>query len=122
MALSSFRLLLAETPAPAAGAATPAGSTAAQPPGAIGYLFPLLIAGAFYFLFFAPQMKKQKEHGKMLAALQAGDEIITTGGIVGVITSVKEDRFIVRIAENTKVEVGKSFVQTVVKSQAADKK
>ena len=83
----------------------------------------LLMAG-FYFLFIAPQRKKQKEHEKMLKALQSGDEIVTTGGIFGTITNVKEDRFVVRVSENptTKIEVGKSFVQTVVKSQAAEKK
>lgn len=80
----------------------------------------LLMAG-FYFLFIAPQRKKQKEHEKMLAALQSGDEIVTTGGIFGTITNVKDDRFVVRIADNTKIELGKGFVQTVVKSQAAEK-
>jgi preprotein translocase subunit YajC len=80
----------------------------------------LLMAG-FYFLFIAPQRKKQKEHEKMLAALQSGDEVITTGGIFGTITNVKDDRFVVRIADNTKIELGKGFVQTVVKSQAAEK-
>ncbi len=81
----------------------------------------LLMAG-FYFLFIAPQRKKQKEHEKMLAALQSGDEIITTGGIFATITNVKDDRFVVRIGDNTKVELGKGFVQTVVKSQATPAK
>jgi preprotein translocase subunit YajC len=81
-----------------------------------------LMLGGFYFVFIAPQRKKQKEHEKMLAALQSGDEIVTTGGIFGTITNVKDDRFIVRIADNTKIELGKGFVQTVVKSQAAEKK
>ncbi len=58
----------------------------------------------------------------MLGALQSGDEVITTGGIYGVITNVKEDRFVVRIADNTKIEVGKSFVTGVVKSSAVDPK
>ena len=82
----------------------------------------LLMAG-FYFLFIAPQRKKQKEHEKMLAALQSGDEIITTGGIFGTITNVKDNCFVVRIADNTKIELGKGFVQTVVKQPSAgDKK
>ncbi len=82
----------------------------------------LLLFGAMYFFMIAPQRKKQKEHEKMLAALTSGDEIVTTGGIYGTITNVKDDRFIVRIAENTKVEVGKAFVQTVVKRQVEEKK
>ena len=72
-----------------------------------------------YFFMIAPQRKKQKEHEKMLKSLESGDEIVTTGGIFGVITNVKEDRFVVRIADNTKIELGKGFVQTVVKQQSA---
>jgi preprotein translocase subunit YajC len=67
-----------------------------------------------YFLMIAPQRKKQKAHEKMLSELSSGDEIVTTGGIYGTITNVKDDRFVVRIAENTKIEVGKSFVSGVV--------
>lgn len=76
----------------------------------------VLMFGAMYFLLIAPQRKKQKEHEKMLGALKAGDEIVTTGGIYGVITSVKDDRFIVRIgADNQKIEIGKGFVHALVK-------
>src|SRR5882672_5295268 len=87
-----------------------------------GMLPAILLMAGFYFLFIAPQRKKQKEHEKMLAALQSGDEIVTTGGIFATITNVKEDRFVVRIADNTKIELGKGFVQTVVKSQASPAK
>jgi len=75
----------------------------------------VLMFGAMYFLLIAPQRKKQKEHEKMLTALKAGDEIVTTGGIYGTITSVKEDRFVVRIGESQKVELGKGFVHALVK-------
>ena len=79
----------------------------------------VLLFGAMYFFMIAPQRKKQKEHQKMLTELQSGDEIVTNGGIYGVITNVKEDRFIVRIAENTKIELGKGFIQTVVNKTPA---
>lgn len=85
----------------------------------IGYV---LLFAAMYFFMIAPQRKKQKEHEKMLKALQTGDEIITTGGIFGVITNVKDDRFVVRVADNTKIEVGKGFVQSVLKRGEAEKK
>ena len=79
-----------------------------------------LLFVAMYFLMIAPQRKKQKEHEKMLAALGAGDEIVTAGGIYGVITSVKDDRFVVRIGDNNaKVEVGKGFISTVIKKADA---
>ena len=76
----------------------------------------LLLFGAMYFLMIAPQRKKQKEHEKMMSALQAGDEIITTGGIYGTITSVRDDRFVVRVGDNNqKLEIGKSFVHSCIK-------
>lgn len=80
-----------------------------------------LLFAAMYFLMIAPQRKKQKEHEKMLTALGTGDEIVTTGGIYGTITNVKDDRFVVRIADNTKIEIGKSFVSTVVSKSGGDK-
>jgi preprotein translocase subunit YajC len=106
---------LAQTAAPAPG------------PGAAGpwwqmLLFYGLIAGGFYFLFIAPQRKKQKEHEKMLASLQSGDEVLTNGGIYGVVTNVKDDRFIVRIADNTKIEVAKGFISAVTKKSGAEEK
>jgi preprotein translocase subunit YajC len=79
----------------------------------------VLMFAAMYFLLIAPQRKKQKEHEKMLTQLQPGDEVVTAGGLYGTITSVKEDRFIIRIGENNKVEVGKGFISTVVKKTDA---
>src|SRR6267154_2033245 len=91
--LSSLSIL-AESAAPQTAA--PSGAQ-----GLLGFLPMLLAMGGLYFLFIAPQMKKQKQMQKAIAALETGDEIITTGGIYGVITNVKEDRFVVRIADNT---------------------
>lgn len=94
-----------------------------QGPGMLQTMLPMiLIFGAMYFLMIAPQRKKQKEHEKMLKALAPGDEIVTTGGIFGTITSVKEDRFIVRISDTTKIELGKGFIQTVTKKGTVEAK
>src|SRR3954469_3375899 len=78
----------------------------------VGYL---LLFAAMYFFMIAPQRKKQKEHEKLITSLQSGDEIITNGGIYGTITNVKDDRFVVRVADNTKIELAKGFVQQVLK-------
>jgi preprotein translocase subunit YajC len=75
-----------------------------------------------WFLLVAPQRKKQKEHDKMLAALQSGDEVVTNGGIYGTITNVKDDRFVIKIAEGLKVEVGKGFINTLVKRPGSEDK
>ncbi len=79
----------------------------------------VLMFVGMYFLTIAPQRKKEKEHKKMLAALQSGDEILTAGGIYGVITNVKDDRFVVRIADGAKVEIAKGFVNTCVKKTSS---
>jgi len=75
----------------------------------------ILIFAAMYFLMIAPQRKKQKEHTKMIEALSTGDEVVTVGGIYGEITNKKDDRFVIRIAEGTKVEIGKAFIHGLVK-------
>jgi preprotein translocase subunit YajC len=108
-------LFLAQTAAPATPAAPGNGMV-------ITILIYGLFLGGLYFLFIAPQKKKQKEHEKMLNQLQTGDEIITNGGIFGTITNVKDDRFVVRVADNTKIELAKGFVQSVVKGSAAPQK
>lgn len=92
-------------------------SQGSAPAGAVGsqILFFGLLFAAMWFLMIAPQRKKQKEHEKMLSNLGNGDEVVTAGGILGTIVAVKEDRFVVRVADNTKVELGKSFVSSVLK-------
>ncbi len=101
------KLLLLAQAAPAA----PSGGAAL-----FQFLPLVLMFAAMYFLLIAPQRKKQKEHQKMLTSLKPGDEIVTAGGIYGVITGVKDDRFVVRVGDNNaKVELGKGFVSELVK-------
>ena len=88
----------------------------AAPGGGFGQIiFLVLMFAAMYFLMIAPQRKKQKEHAKMLDSLSTGDEVVTSGGIYGEITNKKDDRFVIRIAEGTKIEVGKAFIHALVK-------
>jgi preprotein translocase subunit YajC len=83
--------------------------------GGLGQFLPIiLLFVGMWFLIIAPQRKRQKAHDKMLSELQTGDEIITSGGVYGTITNVKEDRFVVRIADSTKIELGKGFVANKV--------
>jgi len=106
--MTKLHVFLAQAQTPPSGAS------------ALVQLAPLaLLMAAMYFLVFAPQRKKQKEHEKMLGELKSGDEVVTSGGIYGTITSVKDDRFTIRISDTTKVEVGKGFISTVVKKADA---
>jgi preprotein translocase subunit YajC len=92
---------------------------AAASGGGIGSFLPIiLLFVGMWFLIIAPQRKRQKAHEKMLTELKSGDEIITNGGIYGTITNVKDDRFVVRIADNTKIELGKQFVASRATGEA----
>ncbi|TXI19472.1 MAG: preprotein translocase subunit YajC [Nitrosomonas sp.] len=68
----------------------------------------------FYLLLIRPQSKRAKEHKQMVEALQRGDEVITNGGILGVIINVSESYVIVEIAPTIEVTVLKSSVQTLL--------
>lgn len=87
------------------------------PGGGFIIIFYVLLFAGLWFLLLAPQRKKQKAHEKLLSELGTGDRIITSGGIYGEITNVKADRFILRIADNTKVELSKSAVQNKIEKQ-----
>lgn len=89
--------------------------------GGLGQFLPIiLLFVGMWFLIIAPQRKRQKAHSKMLSELKSGDEIVTTGGLYATITNVKEDRFVVKIADNTKVELSKSFVASRIDPNLVD--
>lgn len=78
--------------------------------GLMSFLPMILIFVAFYFLLIAPQRKKQKKHDQMIKSLEKGARIKTVGGMFGTITGVKDDCFVIRIAENVKVEISREAV------------
>jgi preprotein translocase subunit YajC len=102
-------LFFAQTPAPASNPL-------------MSMLPMILIFGAMYFFMIAPQRKKQKELQKQIDAISTGDEVLTIGGIYGEVTNKKDDRFVIRIAEATKIEVAKSAISSVVRKAGEEKK
>ncbi|WP_376091164.1 preprotein translocase subunit YajC [Roseomonas sp. CCTCC AB2023176] len=82
----------------------------------------ILIFVVFYFLLIRPQQKKMKEHREMLGQLKRGDRVVTAGGIVGKITSVKEgsDEIEAEIAPNVRVTLVRGTISSVIKPQAAN--
>jgi preprotein translocase subunit YajC len=68
----------------------------------------------FYFLIIRPQNKKQKEAQKMIAAVKKGDNVVTIGGVHGVVSSVKEGTVVVKVDDNCKIEFSKSAISAVV--------
>lgn len=81
-------------------------------------LLPLVfIFGIFYFLLIRPQKAKEKEHRKMLANLNKNDEAVTSGGIHGTIVNVKDKTVMLRVDDNVKIEVEKSSIIHIKKTQ-----
>jgi preprotein translocase subunit YajC len=83
---------------------------AATPPPWVQYAPLLFIGIIFYFLLIRPQQKQRKQHQALVTALKTGDKIVTSSGIHGMIANVKERTFLVKIADNVKIEIDKAAV------------
>lgn len=105
-----FITLLAQAVPPAA----PAG------PNPLASFIPIiLIFVIMYFVLFRPQMKRQKEQARLVAALKTGDRVVTASGIHGLVSNVKERTITLKVADNVKIEMEKNAVTHVVKSDGA---
>jgi len=82
----------------------------------------ILIFVIFYFFLIRPQQKRAKDHKTMVAALKRGDEVVTSGGIVGKVERILgEDKLDLLISENVTVEVVQSTIQSVLNKTATKK-
>jgi len=77
-------------------------------------LFPIGLVVILYFLMIRPQVKRQKEHKKMVEALAKGDEVTTTGGIAGRITELGENFAKLEVAEGVEVKIRVQAVESVL--------
>lgn len=81
----------------------------------MSFLFMMIIFFAiFYFLVIRPQMKQQKEHKKMVEALGKGDEVVTSGGLLGKINQVGDNFILLEVTNGTEVKVQKNAVSAVM--------
>ena len=79
--------------------------------GALGGLLPmLLIIGVFYILLIRPQQKRQRQLQETISQLKIGDRVVTTGGIIGTITTVKDASFLIRSADKSILEIARTAV------------
>ncbi|MCH9636693.1 MAG: preprotein translocase subunit YajC [Candidatus Rickettsiella isopodorum] len=86
-------------------------------PSSSGYSQILILLGfvvIFYLLLWRPQAKRAKEHRQLMANLTIGDEVTTTGGIVGKITRLNNDLISLKIAENVEINLQKAAVSSVL--------
>ena len=93
---------------PVVAAAAPAGA------GFGTLLFPIVLIAIMYFLMIRPQMKRQKEHKAMLEKSAKGDEVITAGGIAGVVTDIGESFVSVEVADGVRIRVQKASIGNVL--------
>lgn len=99
--------MLGQAPAPAGGGL---GGTLMM----VGMMFLV-----FYFLVWRPEAKKNNEHASFLKALKVGDEVVTTGGLVGKITLVEDEIITLELNKNSKVRVIKRQIQGTPKTVIA---
>lgn len=74
----------------------------------------LIVLAIFYFMLIRPQQRKEKEHKLLMDNIKTGDRIMFSGGILGTVTNVKEGVFVVKIADNVKIEIARGAVIKVI--------
>ncbi len=94
--------------------AVAAAAPAAQSPGMEGMLFPLGILVFFYFLFLRPQSKRAKEKKQMLAVMNKGSEVVTSGGILGKVVDLDENFVKIEICDNTFIQVQRHNIESMM--------
>ncbi len=83
----------------------------------------VFIVAIFYFLVFMPMQRQKKQQAQMLSNLQAGSEILTTGGIVGTIISITGDMLVVRVKpDNIKLQIARSAVSSLIQPEKVEEK
>jgi preprotein translocase subunit YajC len=85
----------------------------------LSFLPILLIFGIFYFLLFLPMQRQRKQTQKMLAGLQNGNVVVTSGGIVGTVVAIEnDDTLVLRVKpDNVKIQVSRSSVSSLVSNE-----
>src|ERR1700736_5390940 len=94
------------------------GAPAPGPGGGFGFFVPFIfIFIIMYFMLFRPQKKRQQEQQRLIASLKTGDRVVTNGGIHGLIANVKETTVMLKVADNVKIELEKSAITNVLKTE-----
>ena len=80
----------------------------------VGLLFPIALIAIFYFLMIRPQQKRAKEHKALVEGLKKGDEVVTSGGLLGKVTEVGDNFAQMEVADGIQVKVQKQSVAAVM--------
>jgi preprotein translocase subunit YajC len=123
MSSSSIAFIFAQVTNAAASAAGAAPDTAAQQgqPAWGSFIYILLFMAMIYFALLRPQMQASKKKEETIKAAKTGDKVVTSSGIHGLITNVKDSTVIVKVADNVKLEIEKSHIEKITRESEADK-
>jgi preprotein translocase subunit YajC len=117
--INMIHFLIAQGCELASGAAGGEGT----PPGACGQgsssslFFIVILFAIMYFLFFRPSQVQQKKHKEMIGSLEKGDKVVSSGGIHGKITQIKEFTVKLKVDEKTELEIEKSMIRKVLRKE-----
>jgi preprotein translocase subunit YajC len=125
MSAPTYFISFQETAGPATDAATtaPAGAPAQAPPDSPfgGMLIPLVLCMAvFYFFMIGPERKQRKKREQMLASLQKGAKVMTTGGMYGTVAQMQDQVVTLQIADGVRVRYALSAIQTVIEDESSE--
>ena len=126
MSSSSFAFIFAQVTNAAAAAtgtaAAPDAAASQAPPAWTPVLYIILFVAMIYFALLRPQMQAKKKAEETIKAAKTGDKIVTSSGIHGVITNVKDSTVIVRVADNVKLEIEKSHIDKITRPDTDSEK
>lgn len=84
----------------------------------LNFLPLILIFAIFYFLLFLPMQRQKKQQQKMLAGIQNGDSVVTTGGIIGAVTGIDGDTITLRVKpDNVRLQVARHAISAVISEE-----
>ncbi len=89
-------------------------AAAGQPDPLVSLILPIGLVVLFYFFLIRPQSKRHKEHKAMISGLQKGEEIVTTGGLLGKITAIGENFITLEISKDVSIHIQKSAIQSIM--------
>jgi preprotein translocase subunit YajC len=102
----------------AAAATTPDAAASSSSSGLGTFLFLPVMLGLVYFMILRPQSQAKKKQEESIKSAKTGDKVITTSGIHGVITNVKDSTVIVKVADNVKLEIEKTHLDKIIRDSA----
>lgn len=99
---------------PVAHAETAGGAATGGAPGGVELIMLVVMMVVFYFFLIRPQQKRAKEHKNLMNGLNKGDEVVTSGGILGKVTKVSDGFVVIEISNNLEIKVQKQSVQATL--------